>query len=81
MHAALLSIVVAATPSTADEGSAAKPPPPAPPSAADTVVAAAFTKDIDTKATALQPGPGAGTLVAPLLAIASLAGVAFALTR
>lgn len=81
MHAALLSLALATTPSTAEEGSAATPPPPAPASAADSVVAAAFTQSIGTSAPALQSGAEWSSLLAPGFALVALGALAFALTR
>lgn len=79
---ALAAQILAATP--AGEGSAS-PIPPAPPSAADSVVAAAFGKDLGTKPPDLKaevaPSFSAQSLVAPGLALAGLAALAFALTR
>lgn len=84
MHALLVSLLIAATPSTAEEGSAASPPPPAPPSAADSVVAAAFQHpSIGTKSADVQSAPVSTwtSLAAPGLALVALAALAFALTR
>lgn len=79
---AITALLVAAT--SAAEGSAS-PNPPAPPSAADSVVAAAFGKDLGTKREELKgesaPAFQAQSLVAPGLALAGLAALAFTLTR
>ncbi|MDP1824545.1 MAG: flagellar biosynthetic protein FliO [Archangium sp.] len=81
MLALIITALVAATP-VAAEGSAPDKPP-APPSAADTVVAAAFNKDIGTKPAELkvEPSFSAQNLLAPGLAIAGLAALAFTLKR
>ena len=78
---ALSLIVLAAMPS-ATEGSA-PPLAPAPPSAADSVVAAAFGKDLGTKAPEqkVESSFSAQSLLAPGLAIAGLAALAFTLKR
>lgn len=80
---ALAAVTLLAT-SAAGEGSA-QPPAPAPPSAADSVVAAAFHQGVGTKGADLKvenaPSFGAQNLVAPGLALAGLAALAFALTR
>ena len=70
---ALSTLIAATTPSTA-EGSAPAVAP-APPSAADSIVAAAFKQDVGTKSFSAQ------NLVAPGLAMAGLAALAFTLKR
>jgi flagellar biogenesis protein FliO len=73
--ATLLSTTAAA------EGSAPTQAP-APPSAADSVIAAAFKKDVDTKPTELKATSfSLQSLVAPGLALAGLAALAFAVNR
>lgn len=57
----------------------AAPDAPAPPDAADAVVSAAFRDDLGTKTEALKSD--APNLVVPGLALAALAGLAFALKR
>lgn len=73
----LCTFIAATTPST-EEGSA-----PAPPSAADSIVAAAFKQDVGTKPADLkvETSFSAQNLVAPGLAMAGLAALAFTLKR
>lgn len=84
----LLALSFAALLATSATGEGSAPAPaPAPPSAADSVVAAAFGKDLGTKPADLkveraQPaGFAAQSLIAPGLALAGLAALAFSLTR
>jgi flagellar biogenesis protein FliO len=80
-----LTIAVLLTTSATGEGSA-QGSAPAPPSAADSVVNAAFGNNVGTKAADLkvegaQEGAALQGLIAPALALAGLAALAFSLTR
>ncbi len=80
MHAIAIALFLSAAPSTT-EAEPPTPPPAARPSAADSTVAAAFGQTIGTKPALVQAELSPSTFAAPGLAIASLAALAFALTR
>ena len=77
----LCTLIAATTPSTAEGSGPAVAP--APPSAADAIVAAAFSNDVGTKPLDLkvETSFSAQNLVAPGLAMAGLAALAFTLKR